>query len=114
MILLLLFSALFQNADTARSGNVSCVNLQAGLERYSEVINKIKLVPKIIQNTYKTYSSNSNLQQRSKSMIDYLPNWLSLNHVKNNLPYVIFLVIFYTINTILFIEAAVRHKESGK
>ena len=44
----------------------------------------------------------------------FWPRWLSWQHFRNNWPYFAFLTLFFTINIVLFVEAAIRYRESSK
>ena len=49
--------------------------------------------------------------QRRRPLSDLLPNWLTWRYIRNNLTWVIWLLLFAAANIVLFVEAAVRHRK---
>ena len=52
--------------------------------------------------------------RRHKPLADRIPSWLHWRYMRNNLPLIVFLVVFFVVNIVLFVEAAVRHRDKGE
>ena len=93
-----LTQALFEDADTDNSGTITFEELRAELDKHPGVIENLTISA---ANWLRPPQSR---QQRS------LPHWMSRKYMRNNLSWVVWLCLYFVVNTVLFVEAAVRHR----
>ncbi len=55
---------------------------------------------------------NPPVAQRKRSLSTTVPHWLSWRYIRNNLAWVIWIILYFAVNILLFVEAAIRHRES--
>lgn len=60
-------------------------------------------------------SAASWLQQNSQKRrcFEYIPHWIKWKYIRNNVPLIFCIVLWITVNVVLFFEAAIRHKDKG-
>lgn len=98
-----LTNTLFEAADADSSGEISFDELKQELERHPEIVNNL------------TVSAASWLQQNSQKRrcFEYIPHWIKWKYIRNNVPLIFCIVLWITVNVVLFFEAAIRHKDKG-
>ena len=40
-----------------------------------------------------------------------IPHWMKWHYIRNNFVWTIWLVLYFIVNTVLFVEAAIRHRK---
>ena len=50
--------------------------------------------------------------QHKHSASVLIPHWLTWRYIRNNLTWVIWVILFFTVNIVLFVEAAVRYRDA--
>ena len=49
--------------------------------------------------------------RRRRLSSNCIPHWMTWRYIRNNITWVIWLVLYFVVNIVLFVEAAVRHRE---
>ena len=93
--------ALFEDADMDKNGAITFEELKAELDKHPGVIENLTI-------SAANWLKPPPAQQRRR-VSHYIPHWLSWRYIQNNLTWVVWLVLFFAVNTVLFVEAAVRH-----
>lgn len=94
--------ALFEDADVDDSGTITFDELKAELDKHPGVVENLTI-------SAANWLRPPQFQQR-RSISHYIPHWMSWKYVRNNLAWVVWLCLYFVINTVLFVEAAVRHR----
>lgn len=125
-----LTNTLLEDADADNSGSVTFEELQSALSRHPGLVENLTFrlvtLPSILWVCYIiTFTHNHNydatilsaanwfqLRKRShqRRRIKRIPHWMRLSYLRNNLTWVIWLSLYFVVNIILFVEAAVRHR----
>uniref|UniRef100_A0A1X7SRM5 EF-hand domain-containing protein n=1 Tax=Amphimedon queenslandica TaxID=400682 RepID=A0A1X7SRM5_AMPQE len=100
-----LTNALFDFADADKNGSISFEELKNVFDKYPDIIDNLTISASNWLKPQK-FSQNKKLSER------FWPFWLSWNRIRNDLSYFIFLSVFFMINIVLFVEAAIRYRES--
>ncbi len=93
--------ALFEDTDTDSSGTITFEELTAELKKHPGVIENLTISA---ANWLKPTQAQ---QQRRRH---YVPHWMSWHYIRNNMAWVIWLTLFFVVNSVLFVEAAIRHR----
>lgn len=113
--------ALFEDADVDGNGSITFDELQAELEKHPDVIENLtiryyhNLIVSIMNALFCSAANwlKPQVLKKKKSCLEYFPSWMRWTYIRNNLSLVFFVVLFGSINVVLFIEAAVRHRQKG-
>nr|XP_027207906.1 NADPH oxidase 5-like [Penaeus vannamei] len=102
--------ALFEDADTQRTGAITYESLKAQLEKHDGLLENLSisidrwLVPPNIR---------TEKESIWKRVAKIRPYQLTLPYLKNNYVYLIFLLVYIAINLGLFISRAIEYRESN-
>ena len=98
-----LTKALFEDADMDQSGSITFEELKAELNKHPGVIENLTI-------SAVHWLMPPQAQQRRRRLSFLIPHWMSWRYIRNNLTWVIWLLAFFVVNSVLFIEAAIRHR----
>ncbi|XP_019856436.1 PREDICTED: NADPH oxidase 5-like [Amphimedon queenslandica] len=100
-----LTNTFFDFADADNNGSISFEELKNVFDKYPDIIDNLTI-------SSANWLKPQKLRQDKKPFEKFWPFWLSWKHIKNYWSYFIFLSVFFMINTVLFVEAAIRYRES--
>ena len=93
--------ALFESTDVDNSGTITFDELKEELNRHPGVVKDL------------TISAANWLKptppRPKRNCTHFIPHWVSLKYIQNNLTLVVWMILYFWVNVGLFLQAAVEH-----
>ena len=118
---------LLEDADIDNSGSITFEELQCALSRHPGLVENLTFRLVMLLRTLCTllkalpvchllcilsaanwFQHCTRAHQRRR--IIHIPHWMRLNYLRNNRAWIIWLSMYFVVNVVLFVEAAVRHR----